>query len=197
ALALAGGEFSPAAYKIGQGVLCLLVPLLVYVGGRGAELSRAAAVLAAGLALAVWWGGPGREALEAGDGDLLLAALMALAQAGLLVRYHQHSCVLALGGVVLCGFLGWFAQPLFMVLLLPLFLVYYLSAGIRHRLAWHLPLLAGLVLAVGGNAFWLGDWVGYWWIRVPPGLDTTGEVRLADLWQAPVWGSERDRFFAA
>jgi hypothetical protein len=191
ALALGGARFSPAAYKIGQAILCLLAPLLVYLAGRGAELSRGTAVLAVMLALVAWWGKPGREALEAGDGDLLLAALLALAQAGLLLRYHVRVCVLGLIGVVLCGLAGWFAQPLLMALLSPLFLIYYLSAGPRHRLAWHVPLLVGLVIAVAGNAFWLIDWVGYWWVRVPPDLELAG-TRPA-LWDSPLWGSGADR----
>jgi hypothetical protein len=195
ALALGGARFSPAAYKVGLAVLCLLVPLLVYVAGRGAGLSRGTAVLAVALALAAWWGKPGRESLEAGDGDLLLAALLALAQAGLLLRWHACAGLLGLAGVVLCGLAGWFAQPLLMLVLSPLFLVYYVSAGPRHRLAWHLPLLGGLLAGVAGNAFWLCDWVSYWWVRVPPGLEAGTHPGLAELWDAPLWGSSADRIF--
>ena len=64
-----------------------------------------------------------------------------------------------------------------LLLLLPLHLLYYLSAGARHRFAWHLPLLLGLVLALAANAFWLYDWVGFWWIRVPPSLDALSADR--------------------
>ncbi len=196
ALALGGGSFSPAAYKVGLAVVCLLVPLLVYLAGRCAELSRGAAVLAVVLALAAWWSKPGRDALEAGDGDLLLAALLALTQGGLLLRYHHHVCVLGLLGVVVCGLGGWFSQPLLMVLLSPLFLVYYLSAGPRHRLAWHVPLLGGLAVGMAGNAFWLCDWVNYWWVRVPPEAEESAtRPGLAALWESSLWGNEFDRAF--
>ncbi len=195
ALALAGARFSPAAYKIGHASLCMVAPLLLFLAARGAGLAPGVAVLATGLGQLVWWGRPGREALEAGDSDLLLAALMALAQAGLLLRYHQRPCPLSLLGVVLTGFVGWFAHPLLQALLLPLFLIYYLSAGIRHRLIWHLPLLVGLVVAVAANFFWLIDWVGYWWIRVPPKLEAPllAKLTVRSFWEAPLWGQGLDK----
>jgi hypothetical protein len=198
ALALAGARFSPAAYKIGHAALCLLAPLLLFLAARGAGLTRGVAVLATALGQLVWWGRPGREALEAGDSDLLLATLMALAQAGLLLRYHQRPCPLSLLGVVLTGFVGWFAHPLLLALLLPLFLVYYLSAGIRHRLIWHVPLLAGLLVAVAANFFWLFDWVGYWWIRVPPQLEAPllANLGVQSFWEAPLWGEGLDKALA-
>ena len=198
ALALAGAPFSPAVYKIAHAVFCLLAPLLVFLAARGVGLSRAAAVLAVGLGLLVWWGLPGRTAVEAGDCDLLLAALMALAQAGLLIRYHHHPCPLTLLGVIVTGLAGWFAHPLLLALLLPLFLVYYLSAGTRHRLVWHVPLLAGLLVGVAANFFWLSDWVSNWWIRIPPRLDAPVLTRmtLQAFWEAPLWGEGIDKALA-
>jgi hypothetical protein len=195
ALALAGAGYSPAAYKVALAVYCLLIPLLHYLAGRGIGLGRCVAVLATGLGQLVWWGGAGRAALEAGDLDLLLAAALALAQAGMLVRYHVRPGPLSLTAVVLTGLAGWFAHPLFMALLLPAFLVYYLGAGTRHRLGWHAPLLAGLAVAVAANAFWLIDWVGYWWIRVPAGADLPRLTPPA-LWDAPLWGASLDRALA-
>jgi hypothetical protein len=198
ALALGGAAFSPAAYKIGLAVLCMLAPLMLFLSARSTGLSRGVAVLATALGQLVWWSRPGREALEAGDSDLLLAALMALAQAGLLVRYHHQPGPMSLLGVVLTGFVGWFAHPLLMALLLPIFLVYYLSAGVRHRLIWHAPLLIGLFVAVGANFFWLADWVGYWWIRVPPNLEVPvpASLTIQSIWEAPLWGEGIDKVLA-
>src|SRR5262249_52437727 len=82
-LLLAGGDFDPAAYKVGLAVSCLLVPVLLLLAARGAGLDRTAAWLAAAAGVLVCWGVPGRDALEAGDLDLLLAALALLAHAGL------------------------------------------------------------------------------------------------------------------
>jgi hypothetical protein len=196
ALALAGASFSPRAYKIGLAVVCLSAPLFVFAAARGAGLSRGPAALAVALALLAWWGRPGREAIEAGDVDLLLAALAALAQLGLLLRYHERPGVLALFGLTACGLVGWFAQPLFMALLSPLLLIYYLSAAHRHAFWWHLPLVLGLAVAVGANAFWLQDWVSYWWVRVTPCLEAQETRPAADLWEPAVWGDRIDRGLA-
>ncbi|HEX5269450.1 MAG TPA: hypothetical protein VFW33_03135, partial [Gemmataceae bacterium] len=65
-LILGGGTYRPAAYKVGLAACCLLVPLLLTAAARGAGLSRSAALLATALGLLVWWGGPARDAVEAG-----------------------------------------------------------------------------------------------------------------------------------
>jgi hypothetical protein len=194
ALALVGGRFCPATYKLTQFAICLLVPLAVYIGSRGLGLSRGASVLSVALAQAVWWGRPGRGALEAGDTDLLFASLAAVCQAGLLVRYHDRPGILPLLGACLAGLAGWFAHPMLMLLLAPPFLAYYLAAGQRHSAGWHIPLFACLVLALLANSFWLVDMIGFWWVRVPPDLDTPLVTRnIPSLWRAPLWGDSFDR----
>src|SRR5262249_40646580 len=164
-LALAGGGLRPQAYKVGLALLLAAAPFLFYAAARGAGLVRCGAVLATGLGQVVLWGGPCRDALEAGDVDLLLATLLTVAQAGLLLRYHQAPGCWNLAGVVAAGFAGWFAHPLLLALLLPLFLVYYVSVGTRHRLAWHVGLLGGLMAAGAGHLFWLYRLGGCWWVR--------------------------------
>ncbi|HTU20722.1 MAG TPA: hypothetical protein VMG10_21860 [Gemmataceae bacterium] len=195
-LAVAGGHYCPAAYKIGLTLVCAAVPLILFLAARSAELKRAAACLACLLGLLVWWGQPCREILESGDIDVLLATLLVLAQAGMLIRYHDDPGPFSWLGVVGAALLGWFAHPLLLALMLPLFLVYYLSVGTRHRLAWHLALLSGLLAALGINSFWLIDWVRYWWIRVPPHSSGTGvspvgllaEPTLRSVWESSFWG---------
>jgi hypothetical protein len=197
-LILAGGAYRPAAYKVGLAACCLLAPLLLTAAARGAGLSRAATCLATGLGLLVWWGRPARDAVEAGDFDLLLAALAALAQFGLLLRYDRAPGLVAWLGILLTGGLGWFAHPLFFAVLLPLALIYYLTVGARHGLLWHLALLAGLAGAVAANAFWLRDWVAYWWLRAP--LDSAAGLlphrTFHTFWSAPLWGEPADRALA-
>src|SRR5260370_829276 len=82
-----------------HGLVWAMVPWLLYAAARGVGLRRSAACLACLLGLLVWWGQPCRDAMEAGDVDLLLAALLVLAEAGLLIRYHQAPGVLSLLGV--------------------------------------------------------------------------------------------------
>jgi hypothetical protein len=197
-LALAGGRYCPAVYKVGVALICALVPLFLFVAARGVGLTRAPACLACVFGLLVWWGQPCRESLESGDIDLLLATLLVLAQAGLLIRYHNDPGPLSWLGATGAALLGWFAHPLLLALMMPLFLVYYLSVGARHRLAWHLALLSGLLTALAVNCFWLIDWIGYWWIRVPPppGALPVGfltEPTLGNIWSSSFWGGPVDR----
>jgi hypothetical protein len=195
-LLVAGGAYSPRAYKIGLAVICAAVAGLLALGARGVGLTWAGTALATALGLLVWWGQPCQEALEAGDVDLLLATALVVAQAGMLIHFHRRPGPFGLLGVLATGLLGWFADPLLMALLLPLFLVYYLSVGARHALLWHVSLLGGLFLAVALNAFWLLDWLEYWWILLPLHLNAApplGELTFPTLWDAPIWGGTADR----
>jgi hypothetical protein len=198
-LGVAGGDYLPAAYKVGLAICCMLVPVLLMIACRGAGLNRAATFLATAAGLLVWWGGQGRKALEAGDLDLYLTSLAVLAHAGLLLRFDRAPSVRCWFGLLVTGCLGWFGNPMLYVLLYPLFLVYYLSVGTKHcELPWHLALLATQAGAFGINAFWLTDWLSNWWIRspLPHSLVTLPHRTLHTLWEAPVWGEQADRALA-
>jgi hypothetical protein len=197
-LLLAGGVYRPAAYKIGLALWCAVVPLVLAAAARGAGLDRAAACLATFLGLLVWWGAPARSALEAGNLDLLLAAPAAVLQAGLVIRFDRAPGLLTWLGILASGAAGWFAHPLFFALLLPLVLVFLLSVANRHRLVWHLALLAGLLGAVAVNGFWLIDWVSHLWIREPLHLESRllSHRTFHTLWNALFWGEPADRALA-
>jgi hypothetical protein len=194
-LLLAGGAYCACAYKIGLAVMCAAVAWLLALAARAIGLTWAGAALATALGLAVWWGRPCREALEAGDVDLLVATVLVVAQAGLLIHYHRAPGPLSLVGILASGLLGWYADPLLMLLVLPLFLIYYLSVGARHALLWHVGLLGGLLLAAALNAFWLLDWLEYWWILLPLhlGAPPLSDGTFPSLWDAPIWGGQGDR----
>jgi len=198
-LALAGGQYRPQAYKIGLGLLCLLVPGVVWLTARSLLLPRSRAFLAGLLGVLLWWSPPLRDALEAGDADVLLGGLMLAAEAGFLIRFHQSKDLVSILGLVIAGCLGWLASPLLQVLLVPLLLVYYLSVGPRHRLVWHGILLAALLLGFAVNLFWLLDWLDYWWIRAPLCLDASWAPpsRWSALWRAALWGDAFERFWTA
>lgn len=192
---IAGRGHRAAAYKIGVLLLCLAVPVLLFLSARGAGLSRAASNLATAAGLLIWWGYPARTALEAGKVDLLLASLAALAYISLLVRFDRLPSVFSWCGLVLAGTLGCLAQPLLCPFLVFIFLVYYLSAGLNHSCpTWHCALLISQALPVVLNSFWLLDWLAFWWLRVPLSpLASLFEPRpVTDLWADSVWGGDFD-----
>jgi hypothetical protein len=197
-LAVAGGGYRPAAYKVGLAVCCLLAPLLLLAAARGLGLGARAAAVASGLGLLVWWGTPGRTLLEAGDLDLMLAGLSGLVFVSLLVRFDRAPGLGAWLGLIGSGALACFAQPWFFLLPLALLPVYYLTVGARHGFGWHVALLGSLMAALAANAFWLIDWVEYWWIRCPLQVGTRALTHRTfhTLWECPWWGSPADRTVA-
>ncbi|MGE3806757.1 MAG: hypothetical protein AB7K24_18980, partial [Gemmataceae bacterium] len=194
-LFLGGSEFQPAAYKLGVAACSLLVPVLLALAGWGVGLGRGVTCLAVAFGLLVWWGTPGQEALRDGDLDLLFAALAVLSHVGALVYYNRTPGFIAWFLVFTTGTMGCFAQPVLFLLMFPLLMIYYLSIGHRHPLGWHVALLAALLGAVALNAFWLIDWVRYWWIRLPLqlGAEPLPHRTINTVWHAPLWGEQADR----
>ncbi|HEV3260828.1 MAG TPA: hypothetical protein VG013_28510 [Gemmataceae bacterium] len=197
-LTVAGGAYFPAAYKLGLALCCCLASVLLLVAARGVGLDAGASCLAVALGLLVWWGKPSRNALEAGDLDLLMGGLAALAFMGLLIHFHRRPDWKDWLGLVLTGWLAWFSQPFVCLLLVPLVLVYYLSVGTRHRLGWHAALVSSLAAGLAGNGFWLVDWAISWWIRHPLqfGSEALAHRTLHTVWSAPLWGDPADRVLA-
>jgi hypothetical protein len=194
-LYLAGSKYSPAAYKKGLAACCLLVPLLLALAAWALRLRGAVGCLCVALGLLVWWGTPCQEALAEGDLDLLLACLAGLAHVCLLADFDRRPGAGTWLGLFLTGCIGWFAHPFFFLLLGPLVLVYYLSAGPRHEFGWHGALFGSLLGALGVNAFWLIDWARYWWIRLPFhfGAPLLKHRTIQTFWNAVLWGDAGDR----
>jgi hypothetical protein len=194
-LALCGGRYSPAAYKIGLAVLCLSVPWVIWLSARSAGLCRGISFVACLAGQMTWWSHVGQQALQAGDVDLLLATLMLLLQLGSLRRFHVVPGILPLMSITLTAIVTWFAHPLLALASVPLFLVYYFTVGLKHRLLWHLCLFVALLLGPAVNSFWLLDWLSYSWIRVGPCPESCFVAcrSIHDLWMAPHWGSPAER----
>src|SRR5690606_4072684 len=90
-------------------------------------------------------------------------------------------------------------HPLVFALFVPLLLIYYLNAGVKHRaLLWHLGLWSGQVVALAINYFWLQEWLVHWWIRSPPlpGTELLNHRTFRSFWNAPIWGVAADRALA-
>lgn len=166
-LALAGGGYDPAAYKRGLFVVCALAPLALVVAARGLGLSAAGSCLAGVIGCVVWWSPPVRAMLDAGDLDLLLAGLMALALVGALARYAADPGPAS--WVLLAAVLavGWYGHPIVWLGLAPVGAAFYVITAPRHGLAWHLGLIGSGVAGLAPNLWWLADWLKFWWLRQP------------------------------
>ena len=200
---LAGNTFRPAAYKVGLAACCLAVPLVFAAAARGVGLGPLGACLVAALGLLVWWSDPARGLLEEGDLGFLLAGLALLLNVGMLIRFHRVPGLAGWLGLVGAGGAGWFLDPLLFTVVVPLFLVYYLSVGIRHCLGWHAAVLAAMAAGGLANAFWLPDWVSYWWLHaaVPAAGGSLKPLSPEAVWKCahvgraggPVAGRPADR----
>jgi hypothetical protein len=198
-LDLAGGQYRPAAYKVGLAVCCVAVPIAVAVAAWGAGLGPWACCLAAVLGMLVGWGAPCRVLVEGGDIDMFLGGLASLVCVGMLLRFHSSPGPLAWLGLVAGVGIGCLAHPLFFfVLLVAVLLAYYLSVGTRHGLTWHTCLVTALTGGIALNLFWLLDWVKYWWVLLPlpTGERLLPHRTLRAFWEAPLWGGLADRSVA-
>lgn len=195
-LLVAGIGYQPAAYKVGLALTCLLTPLLLVIAGRGFGLTWGATALATAAALVLWWGQPEHHALRDGEVEIWIGAMALLAHAGLLVRFHRAPGVGCWLGLAASVGLACFAQPLLMPFVVVLGLTYYLTVGAKHgMLIWHISLLASAMAGVAVNAFWLRDWLTFWWLRAPceSASCLLRHRTLQTLWEAPLWGGDMDR----
>ena len=198
-LFLAGGTYNPAAYKVGLLVICLSVPLLLMLACFGTGLSGPATLAATALGILLSWGPTGRSAIEAGEGDLLLASLAMLAHAAMLIRFHRVPGIVSWLGLAFTASMVWFCQPLVYPLALPLLLFFYLCVGARHAsITWHATLLLAPLAGLAVNVPWLVDWVNYWWLRAPLPIGSTllPHRTFQTLWEAPIWGGSLERGLA-
>jgi hypothetical protein len=166
-LVLAGGGYDPSAYKRGLFAVCVLAPLAFVLAARGLGMSAMASCLAGVLGCLVWWSPPVRAMLDAGNLDLLLAGLMALAFAGALARYAADPGPASWAVMAAVLVVGWYAHPVVWVGLAPVGAAYYVTVAPRHGLAWHLGLAGAGIAGLAPNLWWLVDWGRFWWLRQP------------------------------
>lgn len=181
-LALTGGAFNPAAYKLGLFVCLLLVPPAFVLAGRGVGLPAGASVLAGVGGTLLGWSGPVRRMVEEGETDFLMAGLGVIVFVAWLARYARWSGIdgwLILAAVAAAG---WYAHPVVWVGLSPIMIGYYLVFAPRQELGWHLGLVGITAAGLAPNLWWLADWGRYWWLRQPSPSDhiplPTGEAVL-------------------
>jgi hypothetical protein len=170
-LALAGGRYSPAAYKTGLLTCLLLVPLAFVLAGRGAGLPAPAAVLAGALGMFVGWSGPVRRLIEEGELDFLMAGLAVIVFVAWLGRNARWFGIDSWLVLSVAAIAGWYAHPVVWMGLAPVLVGYYLAYAPQQEPAWHLGLLGTLTAGLATNMWWLADWGRYWWLRQPSRCD--------------------------
>ncbi len=197
-LALAGGRYLPWVYKLGVVGLCLLAPCVFAGAARGgAEPLPGLSGLRPGNAGVVGPAVP-RSARSGGCGAAAGVPGRAGADGTADALPPRAPGPLSAAGVTLAAFVGWFADPMLMLLSAPLLLLYYFTSGPHHKLLWHVSLAGALAASVLANLFWLLDWAGSWWIHTPLNLEApvlTAHT-LRALWEAPAWGASADRTLA-
>lgn len=165
---LIGGP-GAGSYKIGLAVCCLLAPWAFALAARGVGLGPGASCLAAMIGLTLWWSPASHALLEAGDIDLLVGGLCVPVYLAWLARYGRTPGPVE--WLVLAGSaaIGWYMQPLLMLGLVPVAIIYQLWVSRTVRVAWHFGLFFANVIALAVNAFWLWDWGTHVWMYVPYG----------------------------
>jgi hypothetical protein len=177
---LGGGQFRPTSYRMGLVLTWALVPLVVFVAARALGLFRGPALLAALFGAVLCWEDFGRELLRAGDWHVVLAGALSVWMIGLLCACHAEPDSwhwLGLAGS-LWGLT--FVSPLFLILVAPVLLAFYVATGWKHRWPWHFGLLAAVAVAVAGNWPWLNDLVRFWWTQGASLAEAGGD-------RAPAW----------
>lgn len=170
-LTLGGGEYRPAAYKLGLLGFLLLIPVAFVAAARGAGLPAGAAVLAGAGGVLLGWSEPVRGMIAEGQLDLLAAGLGAVVFVPWLARFAWTLGVDAWLVLAVTAIVGWYFHPLVWLGLLPVVLAYYVVFAPRQGPAWHLGLAGITFVGIAPNAWWLVDWGKYWWLRQPTDPD--------------------------
>ena len=161
-------NLAPAtAYKWGLFALALFVPAAFGIAAWGIQLSPSGIVAAAMLGSLLWWAGPVQTMVEAGASDILLAGLAGLVYLGGLARYSAEPGPAAWGVAAAAAVVGWYAQPVVWLGLLPIGIGHYIVAAPRHGFGWHFGRLGILAAGLLPNLWWLIHWGKFWWLRTP------------------------------
>jgi len=165
---LIGGP-APGSYKIGLAICCLLVPWAFALAARGVGLGPGASCVAAGIGLILWWSPACHALLDGGDIDVLVGGMCVPVYLAWLARYSRMPGPTE--WLVLTGSaaVGWYMQPLLMLGVVPVVILYQFWVLRTVRLAWHLGLFSANVFALGVNGFWLWEWGTHIWMYVPYG----------------------------
>ena len=172
------GGPSAGSYKMGLAICCLFPPLAFALAARGIGLGAGGACLTALIGGTLWWSPACRALLETGDIDLLMGGICVPVYLAWLFRFGHSPGPLEWLVITVSAAICWYAQPLLMVVALPLSLLYHVWVFREMRLVWHISLLFANAIGLGVNLFWLHDWVTHIGMYVPYG----GEETPPRLW---------------
>lgn len=172
------GGPAPGSYKLGLAICCLLPPLAFALAARGIGLGAGGACLTALIGGTLWWSPACRALLETGDIDLLVGGICVPVYLAWLFRFGHSPGPLEWVVITGSAAVGWYVQPLLMVVTVPLSLLYHVWVFREMRLVWHISLLFANAFGLGVNLFWLQDWVAHIGMYVPYG----GEETAPRLW---------------
>ena len=145
--------------------MVLAVPLVMCAVARGFRIPAMASILVALGGAALCWMNPVLTLLLRGRIDLFCLGLAILLFLGGLARYATQPGLTAWLQLAVASVVGWYVHPVGWATLLPAVACYYVFNAPRHGLAWHLGSAAVLVVGVGLNLWWLGEWFCFWWMR--------------------------------
>lgn len=172
------GGPSAGSYKLGLAICCLFPPLAFALAARGIGLGAGGACLTALIGGTLWWSPACRALLETGDIDLLVGGICVPVYLAWLYRFGHSPGPMEWLVIACSAAIGWYAQPLLMVVTVSLALLYHVWVFREMRLVWHISLLFANAIGLGINLFWLHDWVTHIGLYVPYG----GEESPPRLW---------------
>jgi len=184
-LLLAHGRAADAtAYKVGLAVSLFLLPLAGYTAAALLGLSHGVRCLALGLQMLLIWSDLGLDRLWVGDLAWMLGCAALVLALGFTTRVFTQPALRSWLGAAASLWLVIFLQPLFLLLLLPALLAFYLRVGWQRSWLWQVGLITLLALAVGGNGPWLLAMVRDWWVLAesPASTRTVTPPTWFDLW---------------
>ncbi|MBV8264740.1 MAG: hypothetical protein JO252_00185 [Planctomycetaceae bacterium] len=164
---LAGGDYSPLAYKLGL-LACMILALgAIAVGTLAAGLGRWEAALATLLGWLYFWIGFPIALWRSGLFSFVLASAGLVLLLGLALRFDARPTPGRWGTLTATGTALFFAHVTAPILALGAMVGYLATTPRRHGRRWSAALALGAVLVVAANLFWLTPLWRFRGIRTP------------------------------
>jgi hypothetical protein len=155
---LAGGVYSPRAYKIGIALLVALVPIAIMLAGWGYGGGRVASVAAAAWSMWYWWVGFPDVLVRTGLVAFVWSSAVAVLVPGLLTRWGRTTRFAEWAALAAAATAGVQAHAIFPIMTALPALVGYVGGAMRpthlHSWRWHAATWAAAAVALAATHFW-------------------------------------------